>query len=103
MLVSARLACIGESNKGISECHESLPLSVYEIELSNEMPSKVSVHVLDFMLTPRSFKDNKKPASPREETGFETSWYFLLLCSGAACRNRTGDLFITNELLYQLS
>ena len=23
--------------------------------------------------------------------------------AGAACRNRTGDLFITNELLYQLS
>lgn|GEM_PF-5375265 len=27
----------------------------------------------------------------------------LLTLSGAACRNRTGDLFITNELLYQLS
>ena len=27
----------------------------------------------------------------------------VLVVIGAACRNRTGDLFITNELLYRLS
>ena len=47
--------------------------------------------------------DNKKPSFPYE-TG--ESWVFLYYSKhvlGAVGRNRTGDLHITNVLLYQLS
>jgi hypothetical protein len=43
-------------------------------------------------------RKRKKGYKPKHVTLFT-----LLLSLGAACRNRTGDLFITNELLYQLS
>ncbi|ELX10579.1 hypothetical protein Jab_2c26760 [Janthinobacterium sp. HH01] len=73
MLVPARLACLGETKKGVSECHGSLPLSVYEIELSSDIPTNLTVSAFDFMSTLRIFKDNKKPASPMRRAGFSTS------------------------------
>jgi hypothetical protein len=47
--------------------------------------------------------DKKKPAAPMAVRVFGVPRDNLELCTGADCRNRTGDLFITNELLYQLS
>jgi hypothetical protein len=56
-----------------------------------------------FMPVIANSTDVKKPPSPYEVGVWRFLPAFAGLNPGAACRNRTGDLFITNELLYQLS
>jgi hypothetical protein len=45
----------------------------------------------------------QKTRAPVKKAGFETACCRVLHILGADCRNRTGDLHITNVLLYQLS